>query len=246
MNFAKFLRTLFLTEHLRWLLLLFGKQDGGYRPVINLKELNKQILYQHFTNGKFRLSIIYVAIGTLHFFFSIWVFFHEHSRFTRQQGKVDGIYLTPLYHFHPLHRYLDISRAIAAESSPLHIAGSRTRTGNLWFPSASRQPPSYAPLKDAYFSVPLSKEPRKCYAFDDQATYTGLFACFGLGPAPWNFMKLLNVSISILRRLTIRIVIYLDDMPALMKTIDEVLMTKDAVIFLLQHLGFIINLEKSD
>ena len=71
-------------------------------------------------------------------FFSIWVFFHERSRFTGQQGKGKGIYLTPLYHFHPLHRHLDISRAIAAESSPLHIAGSRTRTGNLWFPSASR------------------------------------------------------------------------------------------------------------
>ena len=71
------------------------------------------------------------------FFFSIWVFFHEHSRFTGQQGKGEGIYLTPLYHFHPLHRRLDISRAIAAESSPLHIAGSPTRTGNLWFPSTS-------------------------------------------------------------------------------------------------------------
>ena len=72
------------------------------------------------------------------YFFSIWVFFHEHSRFTGQQGKGEGIYLTPLYHFHPLHRHLDISRAITAESSPLHIAGSRTRTRNLWFPSASR------------------------------------------------------------------------------------------------------------
>ena len=37
-----------------------------------------------------------------------------------------------------LHRRLDISRAITAESSPLRIAGSRTRTGNLWFPSATR------------------------------------------------------------------------------------------------------------
>ena len=72
------------------------------------------------------------------FFFSIWVFFHEHSRFTGQQGKGEGIYLTPLYHFHPLHRRLDISWAITAGSSPLHIAGSRTRTGNFWFPSASR------------------------------------------------------------------------------------------------------------
>ena len=71
-------------------------------------------------------------------FFSIWVFFHEHSRFTRQQGKVEAISLTPLYYFHPLHRHLDISRVIAAESSPLHIASSWTRTGNLWFPSTSR------------------------------------------------------------------------------------------------------------
>ena len=72
------------------------------------------------------------------FFFSIWVFFNEHSRITGQQGKGEGILLTPLYHFHPLYRHLDISRVITAESSPLHIAGSRTRTGNLWFPSASR------------------------------------------------------------------------------------------------------------
>ena len=38
--------------------------------------------------------------------------------------------LTPLYHFNSLHRHLDISRAITAESSPLHIASK------LWFPSA--------------------------------------------------------------------------------------------------------------
>ena len=72
------------------------------------------------------------------FYFSSWVFFHEHSRFTRQQGKREAISLTPLYHFYPLHRNLEISRAIAAESSPLHIASSRIRTGNLCFPSASR------------------------------------------------------------------------------------------------------------
>ena len=59
------------------------------------------------------------------FFFSIWVFFHEHSRFTEQQGKGEGIYLTPLYHFHPLHRHLDISRPTAAESSPLQPDSNR-------------------------------------------------------------------------------------------------------------------------
>ena len=70
-------------------------------------------------------------------FFSIRVFFHEHSRVTDQQRKEEAISLTPLYYFHPLHRHLDINRAINAGSSPLQIASSRTRTGTLWFPSAS-------------------------------------------------------------------------------------------------------------
>ena len=65
----------------------------------------------------------------------IWVFFHKHSWFTEQQGKGEAIFLTPLYHFHPLHRHLDISRVVTAESSPLHIAISQARTRNLWFPS---------------------------------------------------------------------------------------------------------------
>ena len=69
------------------------------------------------------------------FFFSVWVFFQEHSRITGLQGKGEGISLTPHYHFQPLHRHLDISRAITAECSPLHIASNRTQTGNLWFPS---------------------------------------------------------------------------------------------------------------
>ena len=71
------------------------------------------------------------------FFFSIWVFFHEHSRITGLQGKGEGFSLTPQYHFHPLYRHLDISQVITAESSPLYIASSRTRTWNLWFRSAS-------------------------------------------------------------------------------------------------------------
>ena len=72
------------------------------------------------------------------YFFSIWVFFHNHSRITRLQGKGEDISLIPHYHFHLLHRHLDISQTITAESSPPHISNSRTRTGNLWFPSVSR------------------------------------------------------------------------------------------------------------
>ena len=77
---------------------------------------------------------IYIYI----YIFFYLVFFHEHSRITGLQGKGEGISLTPHYHFHPIHRHLDISRAITAESSPLHLGSSRTRTVNLWFPSASR------------------------------------------------------------------------------------------------------------
>ena len=45
-----------------------------------------------------------------------------------QESRVRGeaISVTPLFHFHPLQRHLNISRAIAAESSHLHTASSRT------------------------------------------------------------------------------------------------------------------------
>ena len=92
------------------------------------------------------------------FFFSIWVFCHDHSRITRLQGKGEGISSTPHYHFHPLHRYLDISRAITAKSSPLHIGSNRTRTGNLWFPRASRRPLSYVPRKLNRMTISLKVE----------------------------------------------------------------------------------------
>ena len=78
----------------------------------------------------FFLSVLFFYLGFLLRTFN--------SRITGSQGKGEGISLTPHYHFHPLHRHLGISWAITAESSPLHIASSRTGTGNLWFPSASR------------------------------------------------------------------------------------------------------------
>ena len=55
-------------------------------------------------------------------FFSIWVFFHDHSRITGLKGNGEGISLASHYHFHLLHTQLHNSGAIAAESSPLHIS----------------------------------------------------------------------------------------------------------------------------
>ena len=70
-------------------------------------------------------------------FFSIWVFFHENPRFTGQQRKGEIFCLTSLYHFYPLCRHLSISRTTTAGNSPLRIASSRTRTGNVWLRSTS-------------------------------------------------------------------------------------------------------------
>ena len=48
-----------------------------------------------------------------------------------------------------------------------------------------------------------------------------------------------------LRRLNILIIIYFDDMLLISRTIEETLMARDIVIFLLQLLGFVLNLKKS-
>ena len=42
--------------------------------------------------------------------------------FTGQERKAEAISLNLLYHFHPLHRHLDVNQAITAESSPQHMA----------------------------------------------------------------------------------------------------------------------------
>ena len=56
-------------------------------------------------------------------------------------------------------------------------------------------------LKDAYFSVPLHKYSRKLIRFLREGNlYEFLCLCFGLGPAPRIFTKLLKVPISVLRR----------------------------------------------
>ena len=83
------------------------------------------------------ISQLVLLVSQLVLLFSIWVFFHVHSRFTGQQGKGEAIYLTPLYRFHSFHRHLNINWVITAESSPLHIASSRTGTGNLWITQLS-------------------------------------------------------------------------------------------------------------
>ena len=79
------------------------------------------------------------------------LFFLSGFSFTihRKVGK-GGVYLCdsslPLP---PASETLDSSWVITGESSPLHIASSRTKTGDLGFRSASREPLSYVPYRQA-------------------------------------------------------------------------------------------------
>ena len=88
------------------------------------------------------------TINFFFFFFFLYGFSFRNIHESQDcRGRGEGIYLSPHYHFHPFHGHSDISRVINAESSPLNIARSWARTGNLWFPSASREPLSYTPYQ---------------------------------------------------------------------------------------------------
>lgn len=101
-------------------------------------------------------------------------------------------------------------------------------------------------LKDAYFSLPLSPKSGKYVRFLwEGIIYQFLCLCFGLGPAPRLFTKLMKIPISILRRINIRLVIFLDDLLIFGSSMEEILMARDTVIYLLEGLGFVINYNKS-
>ena len=101
-------------------------------------------------------------------------------------------------------------------------------------------------LKDTYFCLPLHRNYRKYIRF----SWEGLLGeflclCFGLGPALRIFLILLKIPIAILSRINTRIIVNLDDMPLMSQTKEDLNMAKDTSVFLLQKLGFIINLKKS-
>ena len=100
-------------------------------------------------------------------------------------------------------------------------------------------------LKDAYFSASLKKIQGNLFASVSLEICTSSFAFAGLGPAARIFTKLLKVSMTILRKINIKIIIYLNDMLFIGHSLEETAMSRDTVIFLLQHLGFVINWKKS-
>ena len=86
-------------------------------------------------------------------------------------------------------------------------------------------------LKDVYFSIPLHPETQKYVRFQWKGNlYQFLCLYFGLGPAPRIFTKLLKIPISILRRINIRLIIYLDDILIMGRSLEEILMSRDSNI----------------
>ena len=84
----------------------------------NAVEKNKNWHFTAFKIVKFPLPPNMVGL-----FFKI-CFFSQTLTIHRTAGEGEAVFLIPLYHFHLLHRYLDISRVIPAESSALEWYGS--------------------------------------------------------------------------------------------------------------------------
>ena len=101
-------------------------------------------------------------------------------------------------------------------------------------------------LKDAYFCVPMSQQHQPFLRFIWGGTRYQ-FTClpFGLAPAPLYFTKLLKPVVALLRRLGLRMIVYLDDIIVFNQTREGILRDRDSTLWLLQNLGFVINWKKS-
>ena len=101
-------------------------------------------------------------------------------------------------------------------------------------------------LKDAYFVIPVWKDHRKYLRFVWKGSLLE-FAClpFGLTAAPRLFTKVLKPVVALLRRARVRLIIYLDDLLFMNQSKDGLGLDMATARYLLENLGFVINLEKS-
>ena len=101
-------------------------------------------------------------------------------------------------------------------------------------------------LKDAYLTIPIhqSQQPLLRFLWNSRMWQFKVLP-FGLSSAPWVFTKLTKPISSTLRRLGIRMILYLDDMLIMSRTQAEASTNLATVMTLLVGLGFIVNLRKS-
>ena len=97
-------------------------------------------------------------------------------------------------------------------------------------------------LKDAYLTVPIFSHHRKFLRFQwGRDTFEFVSLPFGLSSAPWAFTKLLRVVIAHLRKLGLRLVIYLDDILVVASSQLAARLAVNQVRSLLESLGFVIS-----
>ena len=100
--------------------------------------------------------------------------------------------------------------------------------------------------KDAYFSAPLNKKSHRFLSLKSKNLFHKfLCLCFGLEPAPKIFTKLMKMSIYLLRKLYVRLIIFLADILLMALSKEGLTLERDTLINLFQNLGFLISSKKS-
>ena len=101
-------------------------------------------------------------------------------------------------------------------------------------------------LKDAYFMIPIQQQDRGFLHFSmESRDYQFLCLPFGLSCAPWVFIKTLKPVLTLLRDLGVRLVAYIDDILVLAETKVMAQSHTEALIYLLQNLGYIVHPKKT-
>ena len=101
-------------------------------------------------------------------------------------------------------------------------------------------------LKDAYLTVPIHNSHQKFLRFCWEGREWQFQALpIGLSSAPYIFTKGMKPVIATMRRLGIRLILYLNDMLIKDQSIDRVKCSLATAVEVLISLGFIINLKKS-
>ena len=70
-----------------------------------------------------------------------------------------------------------------------------------------------------------------------------LCLCFDLGATPKIFTKFLNIILALLRKLMVQLIMFLDNILNISASIEELILTRDNLIYLLQGLGFVVNIK---
>ena len=101
-------------------------------------------------------------------------------------------------------------------------------------------------LKDAYFTIPIHQNHRKFLRFlFQEKTYEFNCLPFGLSSAPWVFTKTLKPVSALLRQLGVRMIVYIDDILLLADSRELLEDQVSGLVYLLECLGFLINMKKS-